>query len=164
MVTPDQRKRFNAYLDAVARAKPPGTAPTFADLWNAKKYSMEAPAAPTGPVRKNLAPSISGPAPPHSPAISGPAPGPEVQRATPIEAPPHVPATTPLLGLTQAAQLLGCHRRTVRAYIRAGLLPGLFLAGRWKIRREDLEAFIEGAPRSRNESRTVAPVARSDER
>jgi excisionase family DNA binding protein len=139
MVTPDQRKRFNAYLDAVARAKPPGTAPTFADLWNAKKYSMEAPAAPTGPLRKNLAP-----------AISGPTPGPEGQRAAPIEAPPHVPATTPLLGLTAAALRLDCHRRTVRAYIRAGLLPGLFLAGRWKIRSEDLEAFIEAAARARN--------------
>jgi excisionase family DNA binding protein len=66
------------------------------------------------------------------------------------EAPPPLATTTPLLGLTETAQVLGCHRRTARSYLRRGLLPGRFLAGRWKIRREDLEAFIEAAARARN--------------
>lgn len=69
---------------------------------------------------------------------------PEDVKAAPTEAPAPVPATVPLLGLTEAALVLGCHRRTVRAYVRAGLLRGRLVAGRWKIRREDLEAFIEG--------------------
>jgi excisionase family DNA binding protein len=74
----------------------------------------------------------------------------EGAKAASREAPAAVPATAPLLGLTEAALVLGCHRRTVRAYIRAGLFPGRLLAGRWKIRREDLEAFIEAAARARN--------------
>jgi excisionase family DNA binding protein len=72
---------------------------------------------------------------------------------------PAVPTPTPPLGLTEAALVLNCHRRTVRAYIRAGLFPGRLLAGRWKIRREDLGAFIEGALRPRNEPGTTAPAA-----
>jgi excisionase family DNA binding protein len=71
---------------------------------------------------------------------------PESQKAAPIEAPAPVPATAPLMGLTEAALMLNCHRRTVRAYLRAGVFPGRLLAGRWKIRREDLHAFIENAP------------------
>jgi excisionase family DNA binding protein len=77
-------------------------------------------------------------------------PRPEGVKATPREASAVVPPRAPLVGLTEAAVRLDCHRRTIRAYIRAGLLTGLFLAGRWKIRREDLEAFIEAAARARN--------------
>gem|GEM_PF-4203196 len=69
-----------------------------------------------------------------------------------------------MLGLTEAALVLNCHRRTVRAYIRAGLFPGRLLAGRWKIRREDLDTFIERALRAPSGSRTAAPAARSVER
>jgi excisionase family DNA binding protein len=107
--------------------EPRGDAPTLADLWISTKQSKDAPAAPAEPFRK-----------------------PEGAKATPREAPAAVPATASLVGLTEAALRLDCHRRTVRAYIRAGLLPGLLLAGRWKIRREDLEAFIEAAARARN--------------
>ena len=71
---------------------------------------------------------------------------PESLKVAPIEAPAPVPATAPLMGLTEAALMLNCHRRTVRAYLRAGFFPGRLLAGRWKIRREDLDAFIENAP------------------
>jgi len=74
------------------------------------------------------------------------------------------PIATPMLGLTEAALVLNCHRRTVRAYIRAGLFPGRLLAGRWKIRREDLDTFIERALRAPSGSRTAAPAARSVER
>jgi excisionase family DNA binding protein len=84
-------------------------------------------------------------------------------KVSPREAPAAVPATAPMLGLTEAAQVLGCHRRTVRAYLRAGLFPGRLLAGRWKIRREDLDAFLEAAPRAGGGERT-APAARSAER
>ncbi len=68
------------------------------------------------------------------------------------------PATVPLLGLTQAALVLGCHRRTARAYLRAGLFPGRLLAGRWKIRHEDLDAFIEGTPPRRGDPGTAVPA------
>lgn len=77
-------------------------------------------------------------------------------KAIPREGPATVPAAAPMVGLTEAARALDCHRRTVRSYLRRGLLPGRLLAGRWKIRREDLEAFIEGA------LRPIAP--RSDQR
>ncbi len=146
-MTPDQLERFLAYLarahdpEAETQKEPGGDTPTLGDLWNSTKQSKDAPAAPAEPLRK-----------------------PEGAKATPSEAPAAVPATAPLLGLTEAALVLDCHRRTVRAYIRAGLLPGLLLAGRWKIRREDLEAFIEAAPRARNESKTAVPAARSSER
>jgi excisionase family DNA binding protein len=140
-VTPNQLKRFLAYLDAVARAhdREAETAvkPDRFPVVNlnfggprrdrqafASKQGAAAPAAPTEPLKK-----------------------PEGVKAAPREAPAAVPATAPLVGLTEAALRLDCHRRTVRAYIRAGLLPGLLLAGRWKIRREDLDAFIEGALR-----------------
>lgn len=76
----------------------------------------------------------------------------EEVKATLKEGPVAVPATTAMVGLTEAALALDCHRRTVRSYLRRGLLPGRLLAGRWKIRREDLEAFIEDAPRSGKET------------
>jgi helix-turn-helix protein len=74
----------------------------------------------------------------------------EGMKATPKEAQAAVSTAASLAGLTEAGLLLDCHRRTVRAYIRAGLLPGLFLAGRWKVRLEDLQTFIEAAARARN--------------
>jgi excisionase family DNA binding protein len=88
---------------------------------------------------------------------------PKVINATP-ETPAAVLATAPMFGLTEAALVLGCHPRTVRELLRRGLLPGRLLVGRWKIRRDDLEAFIEASPRARNESRAATPAARSAER
>jgi hypothetical protein len=43
------------------------------------------------------------------------------------------------------------------------LLPGRLLAGRWKIRREDLEAFIERAPPKRDEGERKASESGSAE-
>jgi excisionase family DNA binding protein len=45
----------------------------------------------------------------------------------------------------QAAEALGLHAQTVRAYIRSGKLPAMRVAGERaiRIRREDLEKVLE---------------------
>ncbi len=51
-----------------------------------------------------------------------------------------------LLTLTEAAAHLRIHPRTLRAYVRRGLLSGRVIGRRWKFRREDLATLIESAP------------------
>lgn len=49
-----------------------------------------------------------------------------------------------LLTLDEAAQVLRLHRLTVRRYITTGLLPAAKMGRAWRIRQDDLLAFIEG--------------------
>ena len=46
-----------------------------------------------------------------------------------------------LVPTAEAATLLGIHRVTAAALVRAGRLPALKVANRWLIRRSDLESF-----------------------
>lgn len=51
-----------------------------------------------------------------------------------------------LLNTSQVGKMLGCHPRTVRRFIQAGLLCGVLLgSGRpsYRVRPTDLSAFVE---------------------
>ncbi len=48
-----------------------------------------------------------------------------------------------LLGIPQAAQLLGISKHTVRLWIKKGRLPFIQLGRRILLRADDLHAFIE---------------------
>ncbi len=66
-----------------------------------------------------------------------------------------------LLDTTEAARFLGCCRATVQSYARKGRIPGQIIAGGWRFRQEDLEAFMAGEigrppKRERPEPRTEA--------
>jgi excisionase family DNA binding protein len=50
-----------------------------------------------------------------------------------------------ILTLTEAADLLRLHPRTVREYVRRGELQGRLLGRRWRFRRKDLDAFFDSA-------------------
>ena len=50
------------------------------------------------------------------------------------------------LTLKEAAEILRLHPRTVREYVRRGELEGRIIGGRWRFRREALDAFFEKAP------------------
>ena len=50
------------------------------------------------------------------------------------------------LTIGEAAEILRLHPRTVREYVRRGELQGRIIGGRWRFRREDLDAFYENAP------------------
>jgi len=51
-----------------------------------------------------------------------------------------------LLTLREAAEVLRLNPRTVRQYVRRGELEGRVIGGRWRFRRQDLDAFFENAP------------------
>ena len=53
-----------------------------------------------------------------------------------------------LLTLREAAEILRLHPRKVREYVRRGELKGRIIGGRYRFRREDLDAFVEKAPSS----------------
>ena len=52
-----------------------------------------------------------------------------------------------LLTLSEAAEVLRLHPRTVREYLRRGELEGRVIGRRWRFRRKDLDAFYENATR-----------------
>lgn len=54
----------------------------------------------------------------------------------------------------EAAQLLGLQVRTVRNYVRDGLLPGVRIGKQYRIARADLEAFTGGMARGGPEGET----------
>lgn len=58
------------------------------------------------------------------------------------------PPSGSLLTLVEAAAFLRIHPRTVREYVRRGLLQGRLIGRRWRFRRSDLDAFVEAAPNS----------------
>jgi len=51
-----------------------------------------------------------------------------------------------LLTLSEAAEVLRLHPRTVREYIRRGEITGRLIGRRWRFRRKELDAFFENAP------------------
>ncbi|MGB8521602.1 MAG: helix-turn-helix domain-containing protein [Candidatus Acidiferrales bacterium] len=53
-----------------------------------------------------------------------------------------------LLTLREAADVLRLSTRTVREYVHLGKIEGRIIGGRWRLRRADLDAFFENAPRN----------------
>jgi len=77
---------------------------------------------------------------------------PQLETSRPTQFPPEpkddrdaVSAARDYLSPEDAAEALGIHVQTVRAYIRSGKLPALRLAGERaiRIRRSDLETVLE---------------------
>jgi len=48
------------------------------------------------------------------------------------------------LTVDQLAQMIDMHPRTVRRYIREGMLKAIKVGGEWRIRREDVKMFMDG--------------------
>lgn len=51
-----------------------------------------------------------------------------------------------LLTLSEAAAYLRLCQRTVRVYVRRGLLSGRLIGRQWRFRRQDLATLYENAP------------------
>lgn len=51
---------------------------------------------------------------------------------------------TVLYDVKEAAAILGCSTRTVMNYIKDGRLKFVKIAGRWKITKDNLEAYCNG--------------------
>lgn len=49
---------------------------------------------------------------------------------------------TELLDIEKVSQILGMHPKTIRKYIRDGLLKGHKIGGEWRVKVENLESFI----------------------
>lgn len=56
------------------------------------------------------------------------------------------PAADGLLTLVEAAAYLRVCNRTVREYVRRGLIPGRLIGRQWRFRRKALEELYENAP------------------
>jgi excisionase family DNA binding protein len=50
-----------------------------------------------------------------------------------------------LLKLTEVAQELGISEPTARRYVKTGKLPSIYVGGRYRVRREDVEEFLKRA-------------------
>ncbi len=48
-----------------------------------------------------------------------------------------------LFTVKEVAEILKCDPQTVRRYIREGLLKAVTLKGEYRIRKEDINAFLE---------------------
>ncbi len=59
---------------------------------------------------------------------------------------PPEPGTPEYLTLVEAAKLLGFDPRTVLNYVRCGELEGRVIGGRWRFRRQNIDAFFDAAP------------------
>lgn len=53
-------------------------------------------------------------------------------------------AETEFLTVFEVAELCRVHPATVRNWLRAGSLPGRHIGQQWRVRREDLDRFLEG--------------------
>lgn len=51
---------------------------------------------------------------------------------------------TVLYTVKETAALLGCSTRTIMNYIKNGRLPFVKIGGKWKITKDNLEAFVNG--------------------
>lgn len=51
---------------------------------------------------------------------------------------------TVLYDVKETAAILGCTTRTVMNYIKSGKLKFVKIAGKWKITKENLEAYCNG--------------------
>lgn len=49
-----------------------------------------------------------------------------------------------LYSIIEAAEIIGCSVKSIRNYISAGKLKAHKVGGKWKIYREDIEAFMRG--------------------
>ncbi|HEY8449001.1 MAG TPA: helix-turn-helix domain-containing protein [Bacillota bacterium] len=49
-----------------------------------------------------------------------------------------------LLTLTEAIKALRISRRTAYRWLQDGTLPAVKIGGRWRVRREDLDALLRG--------------------
>lgn len=52
----------------------------------------------------------------------------------------------PYLTLAEVADVLRLNPRTVRELVRRRELPGRIVGGRWRFRREDVDAFFDACP------------------
>lgn len=48
-----------------------------------------------------------------------------------------------LFTIKEVAEMFKCHPQTVRSYIKEGLLGALKLKGEYRVRQEDINAFLE---------------------
>ena len=48
-----------------------------------------------------------------------------------------------LLTCKEAAEILRCNWMTVQRYIKNKIIPGFRISNRWRIRRSDIQAFID---------------------
>ena len=60
----------------------------------------------------------------------------------------HSPIVDRLLTLREVAEVLQLSPRTLRLYVQRGDIEGRIIGGRWRFRREDLDAFFANAPRN----------------
>jgi len=56
---------------------------------------------------------------------------------------------TELFTVREVAKIFKCNPQTVRRYIREGLLKAVTLKGEYRIRQEDLNAFLESKSKKR---------------
>ena len=54
---------------------------------------------------------------------------------------------------TEVARLIGFSRTVIYEMIRSGEIPSIQVAGRTRVRRESLDAWIESQPRSKARAR-----------
>jgi excisionase family DNA binding protein len=48
-----------------------------------------------------------------------------------------------ILNIEETAEMLSLHPRTIRRYLKAGILKGTKIGGEWRIKRSDLKAMLE---------------------
>jgi excisionase family DNA binding protein len=53
-----------------------------------------------------------------------------------------------LLDLTEAAQLVHCHVKTLQRYARQGMIPGYKIHGRWYFRTSELDSWVRAQVKS----------------
>lgn len=51
---------------------------------------------------------------------------------------------TVLYTVKETAAILGCTPRTIMTYIKEQRIPAVKIAGKWRITKDNLEAFING--------------------
>ena len=49
----------------------------------------------------------------------------------------------PTLNVTEAAEILGVHRRSIYRYIKSNKLPSLRMIGGWRVPRESVVKLLE---------------------
>lgn len=57
------------------------------------------------------------------------------------------PLDSPYLSIPETARTLGVSRATVYNLIRTGTVPAYKVVGKYRVRRSDLESFVERCPR-----------------
>lgn len=129
----------------------PGEGPFLEDVqWSAGRYRRLLESLDEGPVEElvarvrtragwmiHLVEALIGL---RDPSVGPPPGGPRLLPAPPKPAPP-----ADLRTVDEAAAFLRVHRKTVLRHVKAGDLRGQQVGGRWRLRQNDLEAFLRGA-------------------